>query len=153
MVDITFDPAPPYIAGRMMTMAAILPILVASVIWTSVHGASTCPDAKAITPCTCTTGPDGITIDCSPVESENQLAGVFGALNTTFNQLYEFKMENNQHIRVLRNGVFGSATFRKITVSSYILTEVQEGALSGSYNTLEWCKFPHNSLTTISPSK
>ncbi|XP_063595505.1 oplophorus-luciferin 2-monooxygenase non-catalytic subunit-like [Penaeus indicus] len=94
-----------------------------------------CPDPQDISPCVCTVDlQHNMDIDCSQVESEDQLAQVFSS-NIPFPTFHKLFIERNQHLRVLRNGDLGPASFQIIEILHGVLEEVQDGALSQSYST------------------
>lgn len=95
----------------------------------------TCPDPQDISPCVCTVDVQhNMDIDCSQVESEDQLAQVFSS-NIPFPKFNKLVIEGNPHLTVLRNGDLGPASFQIIEMTSGVLEEVQDGALSMSYST------------------
>ncbi|XP_027239483.2 oplophorus-luciferin 2-monooxygenase non-catalytic subunit-like [Penaeus vannamei] len=95
----------------------------------------TCPDPQDISPCVCTVDVQhNMDIDCSQVESEDQLAQVFSS-NIPFPKFNKLVIEGNPHLTVLRNGDLGPASFQIIEMTSGVLEEVQDGALSVSYST------------------
>lgn len=94
-----------------------------------------CPDPQDISPCVCTVDEQhNMKLDCSQVESEDQLAQVFSS-NIPFPSFRKLLINRNQHLKVLRNGDLGPASFQIIEIMSGLLEEVQDGALSKSYST------------------
>jgi len=94
-----------------------------------------CPDPQDISPCVCTVDVQrNMDIDCSQVESEDQLAQVFSS-NIPFPKFNKLVIYRNPHLTVLRNGDLGPASFQIIEMTSGVLEEVQDGALSMSYST------------------
>lgn len=107
----------------------------------------TCPDPADIKPCNCTLTTDSkLQMDCSHVESDEQLAAVFSATfpSPNFNSLRIWGAES---IRTLKSGVFGNVTFQEFSINFCInLEEIEEGALSGSYNMTSHLDFGFNNI-------
>ncbi|XP_063614449.1 oplophorus-luciferin 2-monooxygenase non-catalytic subunit-like [Penaeus indicus] len=108
-----------------------------------------CPDPEDIFPCVCTTGSENhMTMDCSDVASEDELARVFSS-SLPFTKFFLLKIEGNQNLRVLREGDLGPASFSIININGGILEEVQYGALAGSYATAEVIDLSRNALSAL----
>ncbi|XP_047485653.1 oplophorus-luciferin 2-monooxygenase non-catalytic subunit-like [Penaeus chinensis] len=106
-----------------------------------------CPDPADIFPCVCTTGSENhMTMDCSDLASEDELARVFSS-NLPFTKFHLLKIEENQNLRVLREGDLGPASFSVIIINGGVLEEVQYGAFAGSYSTAEVIDLSRNALT------
>ncbi|XP_047485609.1 oplophorus-luciferin 2-monooxygenase non-catalytic subunit-like [Penaeus chinensis] len=106
-----------------------------------------CPDPQDISPCVCTVDlQHNMDIDCSQVESEDQLAQVFSS-NIPFPTFQKLLIDRNKNLRVLRNGDLGPASFQIIEIVHGILEEVQDGALSHSYSTATRIDLQVNKLT------
>lgn len=106
-----------------------------------------CPDPQDISPCICTVDSQhNMDIDCSLVESEDQLARVFSA-NIPFTKFNMLRIKDNKKLSVLRNGDLGPASFQIIEVKNGVLEEVQDGALSQSYSTATRIDFQSNRLS------
>ncbi|XP_047486213.1 oplophorus-luciferin 2-monooxygenase non-catalytic subunit-like [Penaeus chinensis] len=106
-----------------------------------------CPDPQDISPCVCTVSEQHkMDIDCSQVESEDQLAQVFSSYIpfTNFHALY---INENQHLKILRNGDLGPASFEWIYITGGVLEEVQDEALSQSYPTASHINFQANNVS------
>lgn len=84
-------------------------------------------------------------MDCSQVESEQQLAEVFTAY-FPHPYVYELFIWNNYNIKVLRAGVFGNVIMRGYDIYGGSLEEVEAGALSGGYNSTLFMVFSHTNL-------
>lgn len=96
-----------------------------------------CPDPEDIYPCVCTVDPEKhMTMDCSHVASEDELARVFSS-NLPFTKFHLLMINGNQNLRVLREGDLGPASFEIIRIMFSVLEEVQDGALAGSYTTAD----------------
>ncbi|CAL4110120.1 unnamed protein product, partial [Meganyctiphanes norvegica] len=111
------------------------------------HIDNRCPEEDIISPCQCTywTDSDTIDLDCSLVESEEQLRQIFNSdLNITGQAT--FYMGRNENIKVLRNDVLGAVSFVDIIVIHGALEVVQAGALSQSEKSLKILKFVDNNL-------
>ncbi|ROT78841.1 hypothetical protein C7M84_002442 [Penaeus vannamei] len=103
-----------------------------------------------ISPCVCTVDVQhNMDIDCSQVESEDQLAQVFSS-NIPFPKFNKLLIEGNPHLTVLRNGDLGPASFQIIEMTSGVLEEVQDGALSGVKN-VNSIGVEGNGITTVVP--
>lgn len=75
-----------------------------------------CPDAAAIAPCVCAEGAQNtINLDCTELESEDQLAAVFQQEFPVKN-LNEFRMSNNSAILMLKN-VFNGVSFESVVLA------------------------------------
>ena len=124
--------------AEMVTEWFLLAVVASTVMASGGEGTSLqCPDPEDIAPCSCVVNDDNeMDFECPSEITEEKLAEVFTAKmpNNNFNS---FKMEYNTNISVLRDGVFGTATFRQIEIRFGKLVMVEEEALSGSYNTLE----------------
>ncbi|CAL4061229.1 unnamed protein product, partial [Meganyctiphanes norvegica] len=101
-----------------------------------------CPNADDIAPCVCSYNKDTklMDMDCSLVTSEAELATVFAAdfPFTNFNKLI---IKENKNITVLKHGVFGVTSFKRIEVTRSAVEVVEEGALNGSMDTAEYISF------------
>ncbi|XP_042859952.1 oplophorus-luciferin 2-monooxygenase non-catalytic subunit-like [Penaeus japonicus] len=106
-----------------------------------------CPDPQDISPCICTVDAQhNMDIDCSQVQSEDQLARVFSS-NIPFTHFRRLDILQNQHLQVLRKGALGPASFELITISDGVLEEVQEEALSQSYSTVTHLNLQVNNVS------
>lgn len=105
-----------------------------------------CPIPEDILPCTCSEDVDGaIDMDCSHVESEEQLARVFTA-TIPFPNFRRLVISQNTHLKSLQRGALGRTSFREIYVMGSVLQEVQEGALNNSHATLTDIRIYSNNL-------
>ncbi|XP_071542312.1 oplophorus-luciferin 2-monooxygenase non-catalytic subunit-like [Panulirus ornatus] len=104
----------------------------------------TCPDPDAIFPCVCYDGD----LDCSNVESEDQLAQIMGSSfpNPNFRSL---TIDGNDNLRVLGAGDLGNTTYTWLDIATSALEEIEEGALSGSYATISKIFLRRNKLTSF----
>lgn len=76
-----------------------------------------CPDPTAIAPCICSfTDTSELLMDCSAVESGDQLAAVFKQ-NFSLKEFKEFKIENNNNIKHLSD-IFNGVSFRFFVLSN-----------------------------------
>lgn len=87
-------------------------------------------------------------MDCSHVESEEQLARVFSA-TIPFPTFRRLVISQNTHLKSLQRGVLGEASFREIYVIGSVLQEVQEGALNNSHATLTDIRIYANNLSVF----
>lgn len=105
-----------------------------------------CPIPEDILPCACSEDVDGaIDMDCSHVESEEQLARVFTA-TIPFPNFRRLVISQNTHLKSLQRGALGRTSFREIYVMGSVLQEVQEGALNNSHATLTDIRIYSNNL-------
>ena len=112
----------------------------ASIPKNSAHAASgvfPCPDETDIAPCVCTfTDATDLTMDCSAVESDVQLAAIF-TQNFPVEEFYNFQINNNDKIQLLPD-VFNGVSFRYIYLSDVPnLAQITNYALADSRDTLE----------------
>ncbi|XP_069998252.1 oplophorus-luciferin 2-monooxygenase non-catalytic subunit [Penaeus vannamei] len=106
-----------------------------------------CPDPHDISPCVCTADEQhSMDVDCSQVESEDQLARVFSS-TIPFPQFHALYIDGNQRLKVLRRGDLGPASFELIHITGGVLEEVQEEALSQSYPTLSHIYIQENNVS------
>ncbi|ROT68494.1 Oplophorus-luciferin 2-monooxygenase non-catalytic subunit [Penaeus vannamei] len=106
-----------------------------------------CPDPHDISPCVCTADEQhNMDIDCSQVESEDQLARVFSS-TIPFPHFHALYIDGNQRLKVLRRGDLGPASFELIHITGGVLEEVQEEALSQSYPTLSHIYIQENNVS------
>ncbi|XP_069157497.1 oplophorus-luciferin 2-monooxygenase non-catalytic subunit-like [Procambarus clarkii] len=112
-------------------------------------GVQICPEAGVIMPCLCTVISDVIMeMDCSEVDNEEELAGVFNQNFSEFN-FFSLIIKNNPHLKVLREGVLGNSAFKHIRIYDGVLEEVQVGALTASASTVTHLDFFKNNLTVF----
>ncbi|XP_037793527.1 oplophorus-luciferin 2-monooxygenase non-catalytic subunit-like [Penaeus monodon] len=106
-----------------------------------------CPDPQDISPCVCTVDEQhNMKLDCSQVESEDQLAQVFSSY-IPFTHFHSLYISGNQHLKILRNGALGPASFEWIHITEGVLEEVQDEALSQSYPTASHINFQANNVS------
>ena len=110
-------------------------------------GVFPCPDETDITPCVCTfTDATDLTMDCSVVESDEQLAAIF-TKNFPVKNFYMFLIYNNDKIQLLSD-VFNGVSFRYLELFSVPnLAQITNGALADSRDTLENVEIYNSSLT------
>ncbi|CAL4166241.1 unnamed protein product, partial [Meganyctiphanes norvegica] len=118
-----------------------------SKITDTAHVGEHCPDADTIYPCTCYVDQDTnyINLNCSSVEGEDELAQVFTSLpSMNFDVLI---MKYNQHVKVLKNGVFGQVTFKLFSLTWGVIEEIEPGVLDGSQDTALMMEFDTNYIS------
>ncbi|CAL4067996.1 unnamed protein product [Meganyctiphanes norvegica] len=95
-----------------------------------------CPDAEDIDPCVCTyTSEDNaMDLDCSAVESEDQLKQIFKAYFPV-KKFVSFSMYENSNIKVLEAGVFNGISFERIEIQFSHLEVIELQALDSCYET------------------
>ncbi|KAG7159221.1 Oplophorus-luciferin 2-monooxygenase non-catalytic subunit-like 8, partial [Homarus americanus] len=107
-----------------------------------------CPDEDVIAPCRCIVihGDDySMVIDCSDVESEDQLAKIMSS-SFPFNTFNTFHISKNNNLKVLRRGSLGNATFQRFFITYSSLEVIETEALAGSYKTVTEMTFEHNEI-------
>lgn len=111
-----------------------------------------CPDVIDIIPCVCTTDDQfNMYMDCSYVNSEDQLAEIFQK-NMPFTDFKFFNITKTDPLpgfNRLPAGVFGSATFQHILITGTHILTIEEGALANSHETLLILELQNNGLTTF----
>ena len=122
----------------------------ASILKNSTHvtsGVFPCPDETDIAPCLCTfTDASDLTMDCSAVESDVQLAAIF-TKKFPVKEFYMFLIYNNDKIQLLPD-VFNGVSFRYIRLLSVPnLAQITNYALAHSRDTLEYIRIYNSSLT------
>lgn len=108
-----------------------------------------CPEPADIFPCVCTVGTENrMVMNCSAVESEDQLARVFSS-NIPFTKFYKLEIEGNQNLKVLRKGDLGPVSFQSIHIEKGVLEEVQYEAFAQSYATAESIDLTLNNVSAF----
>ena len=108
-----------------------------------------CPDETDIAPCVCTFNDTDLTMDCSAVESDEQLAAVF-LKEIPVKEFYKFQIVNNDKIELLPD-VFNGVSFRYIELYFVPnLAEITNFALADSRDTLENIYIFYSALTEVS---
>lgn len=106
-----------------------------------------CPNANDISPCVCTVKEDfTMDMDCSGVSSSNELSWIFSN-DFPFLDFDNLIIRGNEHIRSLRVGDLGQATFQRINITDGTLESVVHGALEYSYGTLVSLDLSANHVT------
>ncbi|CAL4162530.1 unnamed protein product [Meganyctiphanes norvegica] len=109
-----------------------------------------CPDAEDIAPCTCTYNSvsNAIDLNCSAVESEEQLKQIFKA-DFPFKNFREFRIEDNNNIKVLEAAVFNGISFEKINIEHNHLEVIELQALNSCYETATVISLKSNNITSF----
>ncbi|XP_063591339.1 oplophorus-luciferin 2-monooxygenase non-catalytic subunit-like [Penaeus indicus] len=108
-----------------------------------------CPNPEDILPCTCTaTESSEMDMDCSHVESEEQLERVFSA-TFPFSTFRNFTMYNNTFLTELRNQSLGIASFTGVYITNSVLEAVESYALSNSFGTAQVINMQNNLLSSF----
>lgn len=106
-----------------------------------------CPDEVAIAPCLCSLDADGaMLLDCSAVESEDQLAGVFqhDFPSTAFKTFY---INNNNQITTIGD-IFNGLTFVEFILTNLVnLVSIPDTTFAASVDTLEVVFLSNTNLT------
>ncbi|CAL4064228.1 unnamed protein product [Meganyctiphanes norvegica] len=109
-----------------------------------------CPDAEDIAPCVCTydTVSSAMDLDCSAVESEEQLKQIFKA-DFPFKNFNQFNLTGNNNIKVLELGVFNGISFEIIHIEENSLEVIELHALDSCYETATEIYLYHNKITSF----
>ncbi|CAL4094802.1 unnamed protein product [Meganyctiphanes norvegica] len=93
-----------------------------------------CPDAEDIAPCVCTYYNESNTmaLDCSAVESEEQLKQIFKA-DFPLKNFREFYFQGNNNLKVLEAGIFNGISFEIINIGNNDLEVIESQALDSCY--------------------
>ena len=107
---------------------------------------SPCPDPTDIAPCVCSlTDANELMMDCSAVESIDQLGAVFRQ-EFPFKEFKEFRIENNYNIEFLPD-VFNGVSFKFIYFNNVVnLAQITNYAFLDSRNVLENIQIFHSAL-------
>ncbi|XP_050705565.1 oplophorus-luciferin 2-monooxygenase non-catalytic subunit-like [Eriocheir sinensis] len=109
-----------------------------------------CPLDSAIYPCTCaTTARYEINVDCSNVQSSDQLARVFQT-PFAFHDLNRLTIEPvvpYESLLDLPAGVFGDVSFNEIDITNTVIHTVEEETLVNSHNTLVRLNMEENKIS------
>ncbi|XP_068200503.1 oplophorus-luciferin 2-monooxygenase non-catalytic subunit-like [Palaemon carinicauda] len=108
-----------------------------------------CPAAEEISPCVChLLGKNQMEMDCSYVQNGDELGRVF---STEF-ELSDFVrliIAGNYNLTTLREGDLGVSSFKEIYIMNGNLVEIEDLALVGSTDTLEYLDLYNNHLQTM----
>lgn len=108
-----------------------------------------CPGETLILPCVCTILDNNeMDIDCSDVQSEEELAQVF-SIDFVFKDFHRLTIIGNDRVKVLRAGALGPTTYKEIIITSSSLEAVEATALSGSYLTATELDFSFNDIVSF----
>ncbi|CAL4067474.1 unnamed protein product [Meganyctiphanes norvegica] len=109
-----------------------------------------CPDAEDIAPCVCTydSVSNAMDLECSAVESEEQLKQIFKA-NFPFNNFHQFHLRDNNNIKELEAGVFNGISFEIIIIEWNSLEVIELQALDSCYETATWIYLSYNNITSF----
>ena len=134
--------------SRKMWQARKIVVLVLVILLPSSIAQSNCPSPDAIAPCICEEPHSLLILDCSLVESEQQLESIFEQEfpKTEFD---EFHMSENLFIKKLNfstNGI--SFVSIDLFLGPFVLEEVTEEFLIGSAATLETIRIHNSNVTT-----
>ncbi|CAL4122259.1 unnamed protein product, partial [Meganyctiphanes norvegica] len=110
----------------------------------------TCPDAEDIAPCVCTyvSEDNAMDLDCSAVESEDQLKQIFKSY-FPFKNFVLFIMHGNNSITVLEAGVFNGISFESIIIYNTNLEVIELQALDSCYETAWEIDVSNNMITSF----
>ncbi|CAL4240564.1 unnamed protein product, partial [Meganyctiphanes norvegica] len=110
-----------------------------------------CPNAEDIAPCVCTyvSEDNAMHLDCSAVESEDQLKQIFKA-DFPFKNFTTFLIEDNKNINVLEAGVFNGISFERIDIKYSNLEVIELQDLNSCYETA-WKIDVHDNMITSFP--
>ncbi|CAL4094955.1 unnamed protein product [Meganyctiphanes norvegica] len=107
----------------------------------------TCPDADDIAPCVSTYDSwyNATDLECSAVESEEQLKQIFKA-DFPFKNFHQFNLFSNNNIKVLEAGVFNGISFEIINIYATDLEVVELHALDSCYETATEIDLYYNNI-------
>ncbi|CAL4096391.1 unnamed protein product [Meganyctiphanes norvegica] len=86
-------------------------------------------------------------LDCSAVESEDQLRQIFIA-DFPFKNFRTFNLQHNKKLKVLESYVFNTISFEKITIYYNEFEVIEDHALDSCYETATYVNFHHNKITS-----
>ncbi|CAL4232925.1 unnamed protein product [Meganyctiphanes norvegica] len=109
-----------------------------------------CPDAANIAPCVCTYDwwDNIMDINCSAVESEEQLKQIFKA-DFPFKNFKKFTFHNNTNMKVLEAGVFNNISFEIIDIKLNSLEVIELEALDSCYERATNIDLRRNRITSF----
>ncbi|CAL4125422.1 unnamed protein product [Meganyctiphanes norvegica] len=109
-----------------------------------------CPDAEDIAPCVCTydSEANAMDLECSAVESEEQLKQIFKA-DFPFKNFHQFDLHWNNNIKVLEAGVLNGISFEIINICFTDLEVVELHALNSCYETATELLLYANKITSF----
>ncbi|CAL4067997.1 unnamed protein product, partial [Meganyctiphanes norvegica] len=109
-----------------------------------------CPDAEDIAPCVCTyvSEDNAMDLDCSAVESEDQLKQIFKA-DFPFKNFTTFLIEDNNNTKALEAGVFNGISFERIRIYNTNLEVIELQALDSCYETAWQIYLYDNRITSF----
>ncbi|CAL4133576.1 unnamed protein product [Meganyctiphanes norvegica] len=109
-----------------------------------------CPDAEDIFPCVCTYDSlsNAMDLNCSAVESQEQLKQIFEADFPSMN-FREFDIKHNKNLKVLEAGVFNGISFEKFDIRYNNLEIIEVQALDSSYETATGITLYENNITSF----
>ncbi|CAL4079126.1 unnamed protein product [Meganyctiphanes norvegica] len=109
-----------------------------------------CPDAEDIAPCVCTyhIEDNAMDLNCSAVESEEQLKQIFKA-DFPFKIFKKIVIYGNDNIKVLEAGVFNGISFERIDIEHNHLEVIELQALDSCYETATEIDLYFNKITSF----
>ncbi|CAL4197542.1 unnamed protein product, partial [Meganyctiphanes norvegica] len=109
-----------------------------------------CPNAEDIAPCVCTydSGDNSMDLECSSVESEEQLKQIFKA-DFPFKNFKQFHLHDNSNMKVLEEGVFNGISFEIIKIQHNNLEIIETQALDSCYATAREMRLYSNNITSF----
>ncbi|CAG0880253.1 unnamed protein product [Darwinula stevensoni] len=103
-----------------------------------------CPNPDEISPCTCSSDSSSdMTVDCSQARSSEEISSAFGQFFWLENRFasdtvqLRFRMENNDAVEDLPEGVFGNASFSSMHIWNSAVVKVDPAAIRSSKDRLE----------------
>ncbi|CAL4153829.1 unnamed protein product [Meganyctiphanes norvegica] len=109
-----------------------------------------CPNADDIAPCVCKYYADehAMDLDCSTVESEEQLRQIFKA-DFPFKNFRTFNLQHNSNLKVLESYVFNNISFERIEIYYNEFEVIEDHALYSCYETATVVDFYKNRITSF----
>ncbi|CAL4150973.1 unnamed protein product [Meganyctiphanes norvegica] len=109
-----------------------------------------CPDAEDIAPCVCTyeSVSNAMDLECSAVESEEQLKQIFKA-DFQFKNFNQFHLKGHNNFKVLEAGVFNGISFEIIRIDYSDLEVIELHALDSCYETATMIYLNGNKISSF----
>ncbi|XP_063588970.1 oplophorus-luciferin 2-monooxygenase non-catalytic subunit-like [Penaeus indicus] len=108
-----------------------------------------CPNPEDIFPCTCTADESNrMDMDCSHVESEEQLERVFSS-TFPFSTFRNLTVVDNVFLKTLKNQSLGIASFTSVYIINSVLEVVESHALVNSFGTAQVINMQNNLISSF----
>ncbi|CAL4076886.1 unnamed protein product, partial [Meganyctiphanes norvegica] len=107
-----------------------------------------CPEPGDIAPCVCENTNGSLSMSCSGIQDEDELARVFEASYPS-REFKKLSLSMYWNMTVLRNGVFGDVKFSHVSIVSGALETVEDYAFWNMSTTLRVLELQINNLRTF----